>query len=1159
MDEEIEMKPRWGRRLAIAAGVLAGLLVVLYFVATSAAFLKGVILPRVGKEMNATITVDDASLSPFSSVTLKNLRLQTTGSEPLLTAGEVRLRYGLIDIIKGRIDVGEATVEGASIHVVTEVDGSSNLDPLLSKEKVEKEPSTKKLELNVRNVALKNASVRMTRKLASGGPNVTEVTGLNVTLDRLVNGEPSKATIAGDLRLHNKPPGGSNDVLAAKISGGFDFSLSPEMAPATVKGQVRVQVAQAEGAYGDASGLAAILEADASPTALNQAALRFERNGQALGQLRVSGPFDMAKSEGVLTLEILALDRHVLNIAGAGAGLDFAGTTLSSTNKVEITRKATFLSIEGRIAGRQIGVIREQKPTPPIDLDFNYKVAADLTAQTAALEKILLTARHKNAEFLSAAVDRPLNLSWGEATYGLKDSSLRLAVTNLNLADWQGLIGTNAPIGVVNVGLNILAQDDGRKLGVDVAGLVSQLSLTVGSNRIDHTELAFRSKGTIENLKNINLSEYQVSLRSNMVQNLEIKGALRYDLEKNNFGVQIISDGLLPNLLAQFKVGGLSSTFGVVKFNANLTGTPLESQMSGFAQVDKFTGTVGDLALQDVQATLEYTIDLHEDIAQIHRTSLTINQGFNRGGAIDLNGRVDTKKMSGNATFKIVELNQFALSPVLQSSLGDKKLVSVSVNSSGTVAFSPGTNEVKVGLNVTNLLVQDPAGSLPKEPLGMGLNVDSSVRGDLVDIRQLSLQLTPTARADNQLQIEGRIDMATNKPAPSVLSIKSPGLDFTRYHEIFAGNSTNAAAAANPAVESPAAAVVAEEAPPVDLPIRQLTATLAIDRIYLKEVAVSNWVATLAISNQVVTLNPLSLGLNGAPVSGSLALNLGVPGYTYDVALKANQVPLEPFANSFATTNAGQYKGHLAADARIRGAGTLDASIQKNLQGQASLSVTNLDLQIVGPKLKRILTPIAIFLRVPELMQTPINWVDARVDVGGGKFNIQKMAVESEAFYADVTGEIVMDNVLTNSPLNLPVALSLRRSVAEKAHLVSNDTPADAKFARLPNFVTIKGTVGAPESDINKLAMAGLLARGVGGLVGNRVGGDIQSIGNLLTGNKAPSTNAPGTDAPAGLIQGLGGLLRGGGSPTNAPASTNAPAATNSPAQNFLNIFKKAK
>jgi DNA-binding NtrC family response regulator len=136
MDKAVDVRPRarWGRRIGIVFAVLILLLVVLYFVATSSAFLKGVILPRAGKSLNAQITVDDASISPFSAVTLKNFRLKTTGDQPLVSANEVRLRYHLMDIIKGHINVDEVTLDTPTVSIVKEADGSSNLDPLLKGE-----------------------------------------------------------------------------------------------------------------------------------------------------------------------------------------------------------------------------------------------------------------------------------------------------------------------------------------------------------------------------------------------------------------------------------------------------------------------------------------------------------------------------------------------------------------------------------------------------------------------------------------------------------------------------------------------------------------------------------------------------------------------------------------------------------------------------------------------------------------------------------------------------------------------------------------------------------------------------------------------------------------------------------------------------------------
>src|SRR5262245_52479720 len=60
----------WRRKLLYISGTLLVLLVVAYFVVTSSAFFKGVILPRAGKAIGGEVTVADASLSPFSQVIL---------------------------------------------------------------------------------------------------------------------------------------------------------------------------------------------------------------------------------------------------------------------------------------------------------------------------------------------------------------------------------------------------------------------------------------------------------------------------------------------------------------------------------------------------------------------------------------------------------------------------------------------------------------------------------------------------------------------------------------------------------------------------------------------------------------------------------------------------------------------------------------------------------------------------------------------------------------------------------------------------------------------------------------------------------------------------------------------------------------------------------
>src|SRR5262245_41430857 len=118
--------------------VLVVLLIATYLVGTSGAFLKGVILPKVSKSLNADVTVADAEIHPFSSVLLKDLKVQSKGHEPLFTAKEVRARYTLFDMMKGHIKVEEAVVDTPVIQIVTGPDGKSNLDPIKNASKGEK-------------------------------------------------------------------------------------------------------------------------------------------------------------------------------------------------------------------------------------------------------------------------------------------------------------------------------------------------------------------------------------------------------------------------------------------------------------------------------------------------------------------------------------------------------------------------------------------------------------------------------------------------------------------------------------------------------------------------------------------------------------------------------------------------------------------------------------------------------------------------------------------------------------------------------------------------------------------------------------------------------------------------------------------------------------
>jgi hypothetical protein len=1172
-----QREPKRGRGLKIF-GVLAVslllLLVVGYFVITSAGFVKGVILPRVGKAMNSDLKVETLSLSPFSELHLTGLKLQPNGKEPLLTAAEAHVRYHLMDIIRGSIHVDEVTLVSPVIELIKNADGTSNLDPITKGSPTEKKASEpKKLQLAVKNVSLKNGTVRITEKLKDGGTKTTELGNLNVTLDQLVTGTPGKLTLDSDFSMANSPKGGTNDLLKGSLKGAFEIGLDPALNPQKLNGSATLKLGQTAGAYADYAGFGVALDADVSPTEIRQAVVRFSKSDQALGELRLSGPFDSQKMEGHIT-QVLLIDKRVLNIVGGPRGIDFGNSSISTTNVIDLSKNGSLIGVAGKVAGRTISLAKQTQKTPALNLDADYQISLNRAESSATIQKLNFVATQEGQPLLQTLLNQPMTVSWGGTVAGFNESALKVVLTNFNLGQWASVIGSNAPAGTVSATVDLLAQKGGQALSTTVAAQVSDLSMELGTNAIKGAEVAISASGTVDNLNTINISKYSATIRENKGTLLQADGSVRYDLKTKAVSGQANATASLATALQVFPVAQFSVNSGDAKVTANFSMDNGKTAANGNLALQNLTGKYAQYVLNQFQAAFEYKIEMTANLIQIQTATLSFGQGA-QGGTVDLKGSYDLAKKSANLEFKTVDLNQNTLTTFLAPSLGENKLVSISLNSSGSVGYDPnGETSIKTDLSIDKWLVQDAAKKLPAEPLSVKLQLDAGLNKQIVELRQLLLKLSPTDRAKNELSIKGHIDLAKTNATPGTLAIQSDSLDVTHYYDLFAGK-TNQAAATQPNQRTRSGATEAASATPtkdpnkepdaVALPFQDFTANLNIGQFYLRQIAASNLTLVAKINKGEVHLNPLQLALNGAPVSADILLNLGVPGYTYDVSLKADRIPLEPIINTFNTNSTGQLKGLLIANAKIKGAGTTGVNLQKNLAGTANFALTNMNVQVIAPKWHNIIDPIALVLNLPELTTTPLDWLGGQTEISAGKINLQQFTIVSPAFMANSQGTIPIEPILTNSPLNLPLSFSISRGLAQKARIPIPGTSENTNYVKLPDFVTINGTLGKPGSKINKLAIVGIIAQSTG-LTGKALNALPPSAGNLLqnvlgsgSGSTAPanSTNATAStnSAPANLLRGLSNILTQ--QKTNQPADTNGAAPPKKPAKpSALDLFK---
>lgn len=979
---------RWWLWLGGGLGVLMLLVVIAFFVVTSASFLKSVVLPRVSSQIGAEVSVSDASISVFKEIILKGLKLQAANETPLLTAEEIKVRYSLPDLLRGNIHIPEITVTAPVIDFVQNPKGKSNLDALMEKltQGTAQEPpaastSSGSLRIHLQKLAVTRAILRATLQREQGKPDIAEIGPVNLTLENVRNGQTATLKLSTPMRWESNPPSPeTNALVEATLDGDFTLALTAAAEPASIHGTNRLGVSRAAGSLAQMAGLVSELVCDITPTEVKQAALNLRQGTVSLAQLRAYGPFDMAKCEGRLAVELAGVDRKALNLAGAAVGLDFGPTTIGSTNTVQISKAGAQIETAGRLDVNRLQVTLTNLTTPMLELHSDYRLTVDTTSSNALIQTFNLAGTQDARPFLQGSLSSPMSIAWGATASQAGDANYNLVVTNFDFAPWKSFFGDALSAGSLNSRLQIASHKSGKQLVLDLAAQFRDLVSGTGTD-------AFR------------------------LETLDVTGRV---------------------------------------------------------QADDFTQYSGNLVA----------------------TNLLTSQGSTRYPSL-----------------------------------------------AGALAF------------------------------------DLWYQTNILDVRQCQLALTPTTRATNQMALKGRIDMSGSETFTGDLQLTAAALDFTSYYDVY--ESQAAIVTTTPTAGSANAPAPETEFEPMTMPLSQFTIRANVGAMYLREIEMTNLVATAVLDGGKVVVKPAQVGLNGAPVTATANLDLSVPGWAYDLNLNTVHTPLAPIVNSFTPDYRGQISGTLTADAAIKGVGITGTNLQKNLASKFYIGTTNLNLalnNVRSPILKSIIRVIAIYpdLRKnpasvltslgsgllggstssitgswsDELSQSPIDVIELQGTVASGQADLSRAIIQSPAFQVQSQGTVQLASVLDNSALEFPLTITIRRTLASKINFVPEGAPTNATYVALPNYVTVRGTMGSPKTDINKTAVLGTALEQLGSKipgVDTKTGNLIQGLGGLLTGRK-PTTS--GTNAPSTSTA------------TNAPAPT-SPATNATPVGSLLNLLKK--
>jgi hypothetical protein len=807
----------------------------------------------------------------------------------------------------------------------------------------------------------------------------------------------------------------------------------------------------------------------------------------------------------------------------------------------------------------------------------------DNNAQSAQIRTLNLTGNQDSRPLLKSELTSPMTISYGGANASAGDATLNVLLMNLNLADWRAFAADPSPAGTVNATLELISQQGGKLLNFDLDGKVAGLSAKLGEKSINQSDITLRARGTGTDMKLIKLTEYSADLSKNGQSALTLNGSGTIDNATKDMDLQLVLRTTVSNLLAMFPQPDTKFSGGAIDLTCHVTAKGDAQTVTGKLTVANLTGNYGNYRFTDYGTTADLDVATKTGTIEIRKANGELHQASNAGGKFDLSGKINTESKAGTITLKLIDFNQNGLRPFLESALGNKKLVSVAINSSTDAKFEAnGDASVKADLQVANLVVNDPAApaSTPVKPLEAKAQFEAGIAKNVAQISKGRLELTPTERAKvNDINVSGTVDYSKTNAMAGNIKITSDTIDLTKYYELFSGKDTSAKTPtpAKPAPTSSSPPGPQKEPASVKSPIGNFVLDFDLKKVYIGEVEMTNIHTKALIEASHVIVKPFQLALNGAPINGDVDLDLGVDGYRYNVAFDAKAVPVAPIVNTFQPEKKGQMGGHFYANGKIKGAGVTDPSIQKNLIGNFDLGATNLNLAIANVQSKLLRTIINVVSVIPELInskgasvssltgallggnekrqgglldevsQTPINIISARGDVGTGKVNLQTAFVESPSFQAEALGTVTLAEVLTNSTVNIPLHIWLEQNLAKRVNMVPTGTPTNQVYVRLPDYVTLTKSVSKPDPKYNYAALAGTV---VTSLAGSNE--KLQKLGESLLGRTPPpaATNASATNAPAS------NQLKT--STTNQPA-TNAQPNTADSIRSLIDQFKKPK
>jgi hypothetical protein len=1164
------------KALLIAAGSLIVLLGLAWWIGTSNFFFQRFILPRLSRQLGVHIEVARAEIHPLSRVVLHEIRIQTATGQPILQAAQLRVRHHLMRLLGGQLDLEELLLDNPSLQVLLDARGHSNLDPLLqalqppdSRPTSAAKPASPPLALRIGRLEIRNGAVLL--RVTNSASEVLQISAgsIRLQIENLANDQ--KATLSAGCAIqadHGPASAPPTRHLEATFETRAGFALDPALQPRELTLQSTASVTRAGGSWQPWANLRATLTAQLDPARLRELALRFFQGDQPLASLEIQGPLNWQTGQAELHLALTDLDARLLNLIGSAYGFDFGPTRAALHADLVASPQRQQITLAAQADLTPLQIRKTDIVTPATDLQVRFRATWDRTAEAVTLHELRCDGRHGPSPWLEAALSAPITWHPTRGLSAATNAALHIQIRDLDLADWKAVIGDTVRSGRVNLSLHMDADPNATEARILARADLQNLAAVVADRSWENLAIACELPILLTRNGAWSLTNglLRVAHGPSPLLHAALDGTGRFPEPDDEINLDLTAypaTGLAllqPAAKAGLQAGELHTRLRVRRQSGRV-------ETRGSLQLRQLAGAwiPTNQPAPELNATLEIRTGPGPwELAPFD--ALLTAQG-RPAGRIWLSAIYHPTNGSCTFTARVDRLLHAAVAPWLATFLTNGPWIeSLECNASAAGSWNPtAPSRIQASMSLTNLVLRPRPTATPAAPLALDLQTDLGLSPREIRIHDFRTRLDPQPGLPNELKLLGTLQRETDaSPWSGAIELQADSLDLTRLWSAWQSLASTETTAPAPAPVPPS------EPTPVLLPIENGRLDVKLGRVRLRELELTQTFVRALLHTNHIRLQSLDALVNGAPLRGSAEVDLSVPGYRYRVALSANTVPLPPLISVFAPERRDQLAGTASLELDLIGQGFTGTNLQQHLQGRAGLLATNLNLSIAQVRSPLLQTVLNVVLGLPDLIRNPAagvgrllgqllgapgtrsGWTDrllnAPVDVlavqaeaGQGQIRLTSAQLRSAAFDARASGTIQVAPDLTRSELHLPIHLALERSLAAQ---IGRTGQPDQAYVPLPDFVTLRGTLGEPKAEFDKLALLGLatsgsasVLRNVGGAAAQQAGNVLGTLGQLLT----PTTVPTQTNTPAA---------------TNTPPATNSPVVPPNPVQGLLDLLK---